>query len=287
MTKECIICGDEFEAVRETRQYCDKCQKNSKKAQQNIDKAIINSKRHMGEFDIPKARTCSYCGKEFLSVRKRDFCCKECERNYRIENNTCQWCKKPLFPEVKAMGPTTHPGCKEAAYEAWARRKGWYRNCKHCGKEYLAKSHSQTFCSQQCSIDYKAAERVKPTEYHCCICKKDFIIPRNNYYDTYPKRALCSDECRAEYQRRYNLWKKKQQEESKALAEKIKQQETEQKEKKFKEEVEKYGLCNFCNTLYKDCDWISSSFRIKPKGAIYKNSKIIECPKFTKEKVKK
>lgn len=287
MTKECIICGDEFEAIKETRQYCDKCQKNSKKAKENMKRAIVNSKRRMGEYDIPKNRTCSYCGKEFLSVKKRDFCCKECERNYRIENNMCQWCKEPLFPEIKTTGATTHPRCKEAAYEAWARQKGWYRNCKHCGKEFLAKSHNQIFCSQQCSRDYKAAERVKPTEYRCCICKKEFTISKNHFFDENPKRATCSSNCEKEYQRRYNLWKEKQQKEFEKTKEKIQKQYEEKMALKKQEEIERCGLCSFCATSYKDCERMTSNFRIKPKGAVYKNSKIVECPKFTEGKSKK
>lgn len=273
MEKECIICGDIFEAIRSTRKYCDRCQKNSKKAQSRMNSAIVASKFRMGEYDVPVSKICPYCGKEFLTARGRKYCSDSCERNYRMETNTCQFCGELLFPEVKTIGKTVHPRCKEAAYEAWARRKGWYRNCKHCGKEFLAKHANQMFCSQDCSRDFRREESTKLTEYTCCICKRVFSVPKNYYFESNPRRITCSDECKKEYSRRYNLWvdkKKKEHEEAQKLAE----------EKKFQEEVEKCGLCGFCKTSYKDCDLMKTNFRIKPKGARYKDSKIVECPLF-------
>ena len=38
--KECRICGSSFMAKTERRQLCDTCQKNSSRAQKEIDKAI-------------------------------------------------------------------------------------------------------------------------------------------------------------------------------------------------------------------------------------------------------
>ena len=61
MQKECVICGDTFEAKRANRQYCDKCQKNTSKARRKMNQAIIQSKMNAGDYDRVKDRVCS-CG---------------------------------------------------------------------------------------------------------------------------------------------------------------------------------------------------------------------------------
>ena len=51
MQKECVICGDTFEAKRESRQYCDKSQKNTSKARKMMSKAIVQNKLNAGDYD--------------------------------------------------------------------------------------------------------------------------------------------------------------------------------------------------------------------------------------------
>lgn len=152
MQKECTICGEIFEAKREIRQYCDNCQKNSSKAKTRLNKAVIRSKYRLGEYDKIKDKACSYCNRNFKTTNSyRDFCNNECETNYKVKNNLCQYCKKPLYPEIITTASTLHPECKELAYKEWAIRKGWQRNCKQCGKEFFAKTKNQIFCSKECS----------------------------------------------------------------------------------------------------------------------------------------
>lgn len=164
MQKECIICGAIFESKRKDRQYCDDCQKNSGKAKAKLNNAIMRSKYRLGEFNKVKDKVCSYCNKSFKTTDGyRDFCNSECERNYKIKNNLCQYCKKPLYPEIVTIASTVHPECKEAAYKDWAIRKGWQRNCKQCGNEFLAKTKNQVYCSQECKRVFYAKDLLRPT----------------------------------------------------------------------------------------------------------------------------
>lgn len=42
------------------------------------------------------------------------------------------------------------------------------------------------------------------------------------------------------------------------------------------------GLCSICRTSYKNCERLLSNFTASPKGAVFKGSIVIECPKFKK-----
>lgn len=280
MQKECVICGDMFEAIRNTRQYCDKCQKNSSKARKKMAYAIIVNKKHAGDYEKVKDKTCEYCGKEFKTIRQQKFCCDTCEKRYKIETNTCQYCGKLLYPEVEYLGGAVHPACKEPAYREWALRKGWVRNCKHCGKEYYAKNDGQSFCCRECSREYQKshpqeyirtmlkAETEK--QYRCYVCKKIFNAKINSVFENSERMTVCSDECKKIAERKYCEYLiKKKIEEAKAA------------EEERKKEIEQNGLCASCHTKYSDCEWMCSKFKIKPEGAKYKNSKVIECPKYT------
>ena len=279
MQKECVICGDTFEAKRESRQYCDKCQKNTSKARKMMSKAIVQNKLNAGDYDRVKNKVCSYCGKEFKTIYgSRSFCSKHCELRYKIENNMCQYCGKPLYPEIETTAGTVHAACKEPAYRAWAIRNGRVRNCEECGKEYYAKTEQQRFCCRECSKIYQkkhreeyVRKRIEPEkQYRCAVCKKIFVAKVNYLFENNPSRTTCSERCReiCEKAHQKRLEQRRLEEEKQAAA-------------KRQAEIEHNGLCSLCRTNNADCDWIRSKFRIKPKGAKYKNSKIVECPQFT------
>ena len=284
MQKECVICGDTFEAVRETRMYCDKCRNHPDIARRKMRRAIKMNKINAGDYYKVFDKTCGYCGNGFkTSYAERDFCSKHCEERFKIENNKCQYCGKPLYPEIESIGATVHPECKEPAYRAWAEKKGWVRNCENCGKEYYAKSDGQRFCCRECSQQYKkdhpheymrASSKGTGKQYRCIVCKKIFMTETNVFFENNPNRTTCSDRCRNICERAYQKW---------LCEQKDKEQKSEKLEAKRKrqEEIERNGLCSICGTNYADCDLMKSKFQMKPEGAVYKNSKIVECPQFS------
>ena len=52
--------------------------------------------------------------------------------------------------------------------------------------------------------------------------------------------------------------------------------------KKEEQYIQKNGLCSICRTSYKNCERLLSNFTASPKGAVFKGSIVIECPKFKK-----
>lgn len=286
MQKECVICGDTFEAVRETRMYCDRCRKHPDVARRRVNRAITINKLNAGDYYKVFDRTCNYCGKNFkTSYLGRDFCSKHCEERFKIENTVCQYCGKPLYPEIESTGNALHPECKEPAYRAWAERKGWIRNCENCGVEYYAKSDSQRFCCKDCAQEYRknhpqeyVSTRKEPEkQYRCAVCKKIFTTTINSFFENNPNQTTCSDRCKEICDKAYQKWLCGQKEKEKKSLE-------DEAKRKRQEDIENNGLCSICGTNYADCDLMKSKFKMKPKGAVYKNSKIVECPQFTEMK---
>ena len=280
MQKECEICGAIFNTTRTNRKYCDDCGKNPKQSQSSLNRAVMRSKYRLGEFDKVREKTCSYCNKTFKTMTNKDFCGNECEKNYKIRNNLCQWCKKPLYPEIITTAGALHPKCKENAHKEWARRHNWRKKCRYCGEEFLANTKNQVYCNSECNKKHKAEDRTRLVPYRCRVCNKKFMSYKNQDWELWPQKAICSRTCTdAENSRKAEIEK---------MWRESKRKELEAKEKaKKQKKIEEQGLCAFCHTLYKDCELMKSGFKIAPEGAKYKNFKIVECPKFTKEKKKK
>lgn len=259
MQKECEICGVWFEAVRSDRKYCDKCQKNSGKAEGYIKRAIVYSKNRLDEDYNPVDLECPICGKTFTvpkKFRSRDYlCCSyECREKYKeiekAERAAERQAKLDLLPTIK---------------------------CMQCGKEFKAKP-DRKFCSQACSIEYsrenapRTLERAQgDIERTCKVCGKKFMVHKDKPTPIKYLAKCCSQECK-------NVLAKKGIYKSNAMREEMAKKYEEQRRQK---EYAANGLCAYCRTSYKDCERMQSNFRIIPKGARFNNNgKIIECPKF-------
>ena len=137
MTKECVICGDEFEAIRKVRQYCDKCQKNTAKARYREERAIQDSKYRMGELPSQqiKEMVCKYCGQTYHTYAGRSYCSDRCREAYRRHaadsGRLFLFNKQMAFPAGKLRGARSGhicSPCKTAQYQHCCKAQcpKWY-----------------------------------------------------------------------------------------------------------------------------------------------------------------
>ena len=252
MEKECEICGAIFEAVKATRQYCDKCQKHSTRARQKMEINLRMSRSRLGDDMFPVNAKCIECGKEMQIPKKwaektQIFCSQKCREKYRMSYMPSR-IKKPALKAV----------------------------CKMCGKEFEGK---RTFCSQECYAAYlkqneKQKKVVGDISLTCKVCGKEFIVHKEKpvYPETLPK--CCSDECRREASRFGGI-------KGGQVSQAGKQKREELLAKEKRREYLTNGLCAYCRTSYTDCERMQTEFRVIPEGARFNRSgKIIECPKF-------
>lgn len=199
--KECRVCGIWFQAKTERRQLCDSCQKNSAKAQAEIDNAIHESKRRLGELPSQQyyACQCQYCGKEFHSYgRAKLFCSAECAQEHSIRTAVCPICEKQLYPlgiYVKSGSKCCSKECNEERRLRAARAKGKTANCRVCTKEFIQKNDWDEFCCKECEASHllDTARRQGRTA-RCKACGKEFVR-EFRYKDT------CSAACDAVYRK--------------------------------------------------------------------------------------
>lgn len=83
MVVKCQICNKEFNALRSTRKYCDKCASTVKK-----QKDLCNSKRIQQKHQMHYTKKCKNCGKEFETTNnRRKYCSELCQKKARNEQN--------------------------------------------------------------------------------------------------------------------------------------------------------------------------------------------------------
>ena len=268
--KNCEICGSPFEAVKITRRYCDKCQKNTSRAQEQIDDAVARSKYFMQDDYAPVMLTCHECGKQFPGPAKMInwsnlYCSGDCRRAAKK--------KAQAFTEVNTSS------------EEFGNTVGI---CLCCGKEFRYQrklndyvTNERKFCSPGCMKTYRSAESAKKKVVGditliCKNCGKEFIVHKDKpiYPETLPK--YCSKECRIEISRNAS---KSRAVVARREANAADKQAKINKEKKM--DIKNNGLCAYCKTPYMDCERMQSNFRVIPKGAKFDmNGKIRECPKY-------
>ena len=309
--KECEICGVWFTPHSTRARYCEKCRKHPEQVRLSIENQTERSIRMYGTGRPVRAIkcVCKECGKEFISYKyEKDFCCSKCKSTYRIKHTTCEYCKKPMTEtedvyDTQGKAWFCSDECHEKKQWEMARAAGTVKTCPNCGKEFIKTS---TFCSRECYQEnvQKKRERTaylashglkecahcgkefsgngkfcskkceqakKDLEPHvkrrCLICGKDFSCPASE--TMFP---ACSDACKKELRIRLRKETKRDRD--------LRKKREEQKEKeKF---IQETGLCSTCKTSYIDCERMQSNFTASPKGAVFKGSLVIKCPKYRK-----
>lgn len=277
--KEYEICGKWFQPNRSNQKYCEDCRQYSSRKRARMTRNIEHS-IHMNGTGQPPSNyecKCSQCGKEFISwIHPKDFCTQRCASQYRIEHTKCAQCGKPMTETEDQRDVLGHmwfcsDKCKQEHRWQVAKSKGRVKTCPYCKKEFIG---ANTYCSEICYRKYIKEHGVphKPiptVETYCRVCGKAFRCKINQ-----TSLPICSDKCKQSYIQADRKFRERYKAEQKIA-------EDAQRQKNHDKYIEENGLCSVCKTHYKDCERMSSNFRIKPKGAIYKNSKIVTCPKFT------
>ena len=197
---ECRICGTVFQAQTSRRQLCDKCQKNSGKAQAAIDKAAKNNKFVMDGYRYHEC-VCKQCGKQFFRYgKKADFCSSECRALYvsvGFETPTakhCAMCGKEIT-DAKSDSLFCSALCENEYRQTNSGILPDVIKCKACGKSLPDKRYYDDVCDKTCFDAYKWIEaRQNGTATKCVACGKEFI-KKYDLHDT------CSAKCSDEYRR--------------------------------------------------------------------------------------
>jgi len=271
-TKVCEICGDDYKGIA-NQKYCPSCGKNPQKARKHyeISQKILN--RHAGVYDQPKTKSCGYCKKEFLTYSDMNFCSDNCRKQYRIENACCTFCgiklhKLGIIIDREGGVRFCSDSCREKYRDKRRAMSARYKRiCPQCKKEFEGKD--TIFCSNECYVQAKAEgwkpEKFRKTNVNCEHCGKEFQTREMTPSKYCPTCIKLAREIRM---KKY---------------EKEKQQQTILKRQ---EEIERNGLCFYCQTTYSNCEKMKTNFRYYPKDAKMKQGKVIECPSYT-EKIRK
>lgn len=268
----CDICGTFFTPTTKRNILCPDCRKHPELKRKQLEKQIIQSKIRYDQ-KIPQLQTkiCIVCGNEFHTYKNEHTCSQECQDKYRIQNTVCKNCKKPMT-ETNDQRVTKNnenwfccDTCKQEYRIKQAKEKGHFHVCKYCNKEFIRSDEYAEFCSKTC---YKKATKSGYERTFVCInCHKQFKSTK--------RTDFCSETCDS-----MHYQKNRRQKPTDAYIKKH------TKTKPEKTKTAPVSLCADCCTSYKDCDYMASNFTIKPKGAKYENSIIVECPKYKPPKQK-
>lgn len=277
--KICEICKEEFEETKSSQKYCPKCGKNPNRALARQRRNRKTLEYHMGIWDEPVEKECKQCGKKFTTLFNRKFCSESCQTQYRIENATCTFCGKNLYN----MGITINnpqggkhfcsDNCRKAYNERIAREKGEVHICPNCHKEFWKKT---TFCSKKCYAEAKAngwqPENKRKVTIKCKRCGTDFET-----LEMFPQKCCpkCLEELRV-------IRQKKLLQQQAEYDRKRKEEQIRLEEEKFKQGVQKNGLCLYCQATNSTCERVKSKFTCYPAGSRVVQGKVLECPSFVK-----
>ena len=190
MTNVCIVCGNEFEAVKTTKKYCSPECASKSRYQREKKKGLFN-------------KTCEVCGKFFTTTKDATrFCSISCANKVRqlsrnkeeTYENECPVCGIK-FLSVGKNKQYCSVACRNK--QRWAREKKTEnttnistkeRLCATCSKSFIPTSNRQKCCCRKCWTNARKITRSNKT---CEICGKKFI-PYVSH------QTICSPECKKE-----------------------------------------------------------------------------------------
>jgi len=293
---ECAICGTVFEAARASRQYCDKCQKNTAKARERMQKNIQINRRNAGDvyYNEAKHRNCKHCGKPFVTYEGRDFCSFECIKQYRTEQAICKECGKELFVEgveTSNVAGYCSDACRSQATWKRARYKGIVTKCMQCNEEFINTGLKYDICELCRSEKPKETMATQGTPTNgivadiCTVCGAEFHRHRN------ATQYTCKKECRDirnKEQRQKASEDRERKRTSKRMPPAYQSREESVKAalsgEPADDETTKLHLCTECCTSQAACIRFASSFACHPEGAKTKliagQNVVLICPQY-------
>ena len=322
--RECEICGKYFCTANCLRKYCDDCSQHTAARRREYDRALRESRARMQEENILELQ-CAQCGKSFRTIHKLIirikvlggpdliFCSPKCKRTYERDRAACRYCGDPLkdMPVTEERWTVDYCSAECMEKDRWriAEKTGNVGCCENCGKRYI--KGGQYFCSMACMREAigKGWRSPKLTERwdgepdrkktvtrieECLFCGKQeersYPLPLPGFFPDH----FCSDGCRARYEKAQAM---EQESVTDMIRAKGRQREAFLKRKKGMEETPGAAqkepgpakqLCSDCQVSYKDCERMSSGFRVIPKGAHYdSNGILVECPRYISPEMKK
>lgn len=150
-----LPCGEreECEGCERSPDFLKYQQKQERKQEQDEKK-----RNHLGRLE---EKTCEYCGKKFMGIKKRRFCsyaCSSHSNHHTRSEKVCPVC------EQKFMGTKLQifcsEQCKTRSYNMRKKQEQSMKTCLVCGKEFSGNSQKK-FCSRKC---YYKAEYQKRKE---------------------------------------------------------------------------------------------------------------------------
>jgi len=306
MTKECVICSNTFDAVREDRQYCDKCQKNTSIAREYMEINLAINRRNAGDLYHNQLKTgsCKQCGKQFETYEGREFCSGSCRDQYRLENEKCRVCGTNLFSAgFEAGHHYCSSECREKSQWKNARDKGIVSKCEHCGEEFINPGLKNAFC-KSCRAIVNGKQKSQPQDSSpsvpdfvddkCIVCGAAFQRHRN------ATKYTCSRECSEK--RRKTLLKETAERKKSGITPKsrgtksvtaaqLKRNELREKAVRAAfdgllngKDASELHLCSGCRTSQATCIMFTSNFKYHPEGAKVKliegNRVVLVCPEY-------
>lgn len=257
--KECAACGAFFQPNTANQIYCPDCGRQGARIARRINHQIEHSK-YLDRLYNPVIydHICEQCGQPFKSTSENiKYCSSKCRIQARKDALTCDYCGKRLYDVLPSIPDAElnkrHHYCSNACQTKHQKQldiqKYGIRTCLQCGKTYS--SSNEKFCCRNCMQTYKQTHKTVPMRP---VKQKPPIS-----YSEQTQKAL-------------QAFKEKQAHQIPA----------EQRKQQMQDAyVRKNGLCSICKTPYPDCERMQSNFRIIPKGAHYKDNKIMICPKYT------
>lgn len=287
--KTCPICFDKF-TPSHNQKYCEECRKNPRKYKKQYEMARRRFTQltdpYPGE---PKSKTniCRQCKRTFTKSTFSYFCSDVCRQKYLIDNAFCANCHKNLksvgiiiTEHVKGEKHFCSDRCKQIHELSHKRqpKKKIEKICENCNKPYT--NNNQRFCCNACSREYAQKQKSERQTKNnilidriCTKCNTAYQLPEINL--RFDKYQLC-EKCR----RIHNMLESKKH--NKAYLDKQKAQNINPNINCNTEKLEKNGLCFYCKTSYKKCEYAVSKYTKYPDGTELKNNKVIKCPSFKK-----
>lgn len=181
--------------------------------------------------DLPKGRTryCSdACARAAKASRKRVNSGRERGNQQMMWRTTCISCGAEIFRPVKCIRCMACQDAVDRARDAMHKANGPSRplgstdHCQRCGKEYIVEGGRQKYCKACAHVatmdsirahkrEYAAARRADPEQGEA-IRQAKRIVPQKRVcrrcgkaFDASTRAEYCSDACRREASREYQL----------------------------------------------------------------------------------
>lgn len=192
VTKQCAVCGKDFEVSKYRVNYKKTC---SKECQHASGSATRSTGRTM------VTRPCPTCGTEFSvikgSERNKQYCSRECGHKARTAvlttkvDRTCPVCSGVFKVAPGSKQVTCSPACAGKR-----KRTRQTRYCAACERPFEVHAKAvKRYCSADCGVVGQRLPRAERTTIVCKHCGKPFSVLASAAAKTVYCSKRCMDRC--------------------------------------------------------------------------------------------